>query len=59
MALGKLVQMMRLKKVSLLRDRVTRWDEYPFNIQSIARLDALEITSWVCFLAGENGSPPF
>jgi predicted ATPase len=48
--------MMRLKKVSLLRDRVTRWDEYPFNIQSIATLDALEITSRVCFFTGENGT---
>ena len=45
---------MRLKKVSLLRDRVIRWDEYPFNIQSIASLDALEITSRVCFLRGKT-----
>jgi predicted ATPase len=48
--------MMRLKKVSLLRDRVTRWDEYPFNIQSIASLDTLEIASRVCFFTGENGT---
>jgi predicted ATPase len=48
--------MMRLKKISLLRDQVTRWDEYPFNIPSIASLKALEVSSRVCFFVGENGT---
>jgi hypothetical protein len=30
--------MLRLKDVQLLRERVVRWDEYPFNIAPIASL---------------------
>ena len=48
--------MMRLKKISLMRERVTNWGEYPFNIPAIASLKALEINSRVCFFVGENGS---
>src|ERR1700682_1501726 len=48
--------MLRLKTVQLLRERVIRWDEYPFNIPPIASLDALEITSRICFFVGENGT---
>jgi predicted ATPase len=48
--------MMRLKKISLLRERVTKPREYPFNIPAIASLDSLEIVSRVCFFVGENGA---
>ncbi len=48
--------MLRLKTVKLLRDRVIRWNEYPFNIPPISSLDTLEITSRVCFFVGENGT---
>jgi len=48
--------MMRLKKISLLRERVTKWSEYPFNIPAIASLDSLELGSRVCFFVGENGT---
>ena len=48
--------MLRLKTVQLLRERVIRWDEYPFNIPPIASLNALEITSRICFFVGENGT---
>ncbi len=48
--------MLRLKSVKLLRERVIRWDEYPFNIPPIASLDALQITSRICFFVGENGT---
>src|SRR5580692_2752172 len=48
--------MLRLKTVKLLRDRVVRWDEYPFNIPAIASLNSLEITSPICFFVGENGT---
>jgi predicted ATPase len=48
--------MARLKSVKLLRERVARWDEYPFSIPSIASLQALELTSAVCFFVGENGT---
>src|SRR5216683_8036782 len=48
--------MPRLKTVKLLRERVARWDQYPFNVPPIASLDALEITSRICFFVGENGT---
>ena len=48
--------MMRLKKISLIRERVTQWSEYPFNISAIASLKSLEINSRVCFFVGENGT---
>lgn len=48
--------MSRLKSVKLLRERVSRWDDYPFNMPSIASLQALELTSAVCFFVGENGT---
>lgn len=48
--------MTRLKKISLLSERITRPREYPFNIPTIASLKTLEITSRVCFFVGENGT---
>jgi predicted ATPase len=48
--------MMRLKKVSLISERVASRDEYRFNIPAMASLDALEISSRVCFFVGENGT---
>jgi predicted ATPase len=48
--------MMRLKEISLLRQRVTEWNEYPFSIPAIASLRSLEINSRVCFFVGENGT---
>jgi len=48
--------MARLKSASLLRERVARWDEYPFNIPAIASFRSFDITSPVCFFVGENGT---
>lgn len=48
--------MPRLKTVKLLRESVSRWDEYPFNVPPIAALHTIDITSRVCFFVGENGS---
>ncbi len=48
--------MMRLKNVSLLSERITDRNEYPFNIPSIASLKSLKIDSRVCFFVGENGT---
>ena len=48
--------MMRLKKVSLLRQQIAQWDAYPFNIPAIASLKALEISSRICLFVGENGA---
>ena len=47
---------MRLKKLSLLQERMADPHKYPFSIQTIASLDALEISSRVCFFVGENGT---
>lgn len=47
---------MRLKKITLLRDRVLDWNTYPFNVPAIQSLNELEIKSRVCFFVGENGS---
>jgi len=48
--------MARLKSVKLLRERVARWDEYPFSIPSVRSLETLELKSPVCFFVGENGT---
>jgi len=52
----RIPEMMRLKKISLLRERITKPREYPFNIPTIASLNALEISSRVCVFVGENGT---
>jgi predicted ATPase len=48
--------MMRLKKISLLADRIISRNDYPFSVPSIASLATLEITSRICFFVGENGT---
>jgi predicted ATPase len=45
-----------LKQISLLRDRVTDWQRYPFSVPSIRSLEEIDIHSRVCFFIGENGS---
>ena len=42
---------MRLNEISLLRQRVTEWNDYPFNIPAIASLTPLRsaaecVSSW-------------
>jgi predicted ATPase len=48
--------MMLLKKISLLGERIPQIRNYPFNVPAILSLDALEISSRVCFFVGENGT---
>jgi predicted ATPase len=48
--------MLRLKKISLMREKVAQWGEYPFNVPAIASLRTLEVNSRVCFFVGENGT---
>lgn len=48
--------MMRLKSISLLRERISRPHEYPFNISAIASIESIEVSSRVCFFVGENGT---
>lgn len=45
-----------LKKITLLRDRVADWENYPFSVPAIRHLDHLNLRSRICFFAGENGS---
>lgn len=42
--------------VELVRERVTDWNVYPFNIPAINTLHKLEFETPVTFLVGENGS---
>jgi len=48
--------MMRLKRISLLRDRVESWDQYPFNVPAIRSFEEVEIKRRLVFFVGENGS---
>jgi predicted ATPase len=45
-----------LKKLTILRDRIEKWDDYPFSIPAIRRLEELVFRSRICFFAGENGT---
>jgi predicted ATPase len=42
--------------VTLLRDRVSSFDEYPFSIPAVRALDSLRFDPRVTFFIGENGS---
>jgi predicted ATPase len=45
-----------LRRITLLRDKVTDWDSYPFTVPVIRRLEELTLRSQVVCFAGENGS---
>ncbi len=45
-----------LKKLTLLRERVADWQEYPFFVPIIRTLGELVFEHRVCFLTGENGT---
>ncbi|MGI2326272.1 AAA family ATPase [Planococcus sp. YIM B11945] len=47
---------MFLKRISLLRDKITDFEQYPFNIPSLKNFEQLDLTSDVTFFVGENGS---
>lgn len=46
----------RLKKITLLRDKVKDWEQYPFTVPVIRVLHELELKSQVTYFVGENGS---
>ncbi|MBP1761283.1 MAG: putative ATPase [Firmicutes bacterium] len=50
------VILMFLKSVSLLRENIKSFKNYPFSIPAIKSLDQIEFESMVTFLVGENGS---
>ncbi|HKR27351.1 MAG TPA: AAA family ATPase, partial [Acidobacteriaceae bacterium] len=45
-----------LKKMTLLREKVTDWETYPFCVPVIRQLREMEFSAPVCFFVGENGS---
>lgn len=47
---------MFLKKVTLLREKVSNFREYPFSIPAIKGMEELNISKNVTFFVGENGS---
>ena len=47
---------MLLKRISLLKQRVSDWSDYPFNVATITSLRHLEIQKPVVLFVGENGS---
>ena len=42
-------------RIALDRDRISNFDNYPFNIEVIKQLDEIRLTKPVTFLVGENG----
>jgi predicted ATPase len=45
-----------LHRVSLNRDRIESFDEYPFNLPLVRDFDSLEFTTRITFVVGENGT---
>ena len=45
-----------IDKIILNRDRISSFDEYPFNIEIIKNFDELKFTESVTFFVGENGT---
>jgi predicted ATPase len=50
------IMAMPLKRITLLSDRVSNWNEYPFNVPAISELRDIEVRKPVLFFVGENGS---
>lgn len=44
-----------LRAVTLLRDRIPSFDQYPFNLPAVAMLDELKFHPKVTYIVGENG----
>ena len=44
-----------IKKISLDRDKIESFDEYPFNIEVVKNFQELNFDSQVTFFVGENG----
>ena len=45
-----------LLSVKLLRDKVSSFDQYPFSLDVIRRLDSIEFHPKITFIIGENGT---
>lgn len=53
-------ELLLLKKIKLMRDRVEDWKSYPSSVPSIASLEELVLRSRICFFAAKMApaSPP-
>lgn len=47
---------MYLKRITLLRDKISSYDTYPFSIPAVKQLHDLKLDHSVTFFVGENGS---
>lgn len=47
---------MYLRTVTLLRDRIEHYDDYPFSLPYMKHMDKIEFSRSVTFFVGENGS---
>jgi len=56
MVVSMTIKAPRLKQITLLKDRVADWDNYPFNIPVVRSLSTVTFTRRVSFFVGENGS---
>lgn len=45
-----------IDKISLNRDKISSFEEYPFNIEIIKNFEELKFTESVTFFVGENGT---
>lgn len=45
-----------IRSIALKRDRVSSFDEYPFNIPALRNLDELGLDPAITFIVGENGT---
>lgn len=45
-----------VREVKLRRDKIASFDQYPFSLPVVRRLDTLDLHPAVTFLVGENGS---
>jgi predicted ATPase len=45
-----------LMDVTLLREKVSSWNEYPFNLPVVKNLETLSLNRNVTFIIGENGT---
>lgn len=44
-----------IKRISLKREKIESFDEYPFNIDLVKNFDSIDFTCPVTFFVGENG----
>lgn len=46
----------RLREITFQKNRIEKWDTYPFNLPIVKNFQTLKIKKQVCFFVGENGT---